>query len=65
MREAVSVDRDALELVDLPLAQGALDRRTRLSPVQDNWLIIKDAPLVEHMSIGADRVSAPPRIETR
>ena len=65
MREAMRVDRDALELVDLPLAQSALDRRPRLSPVQDDRLIIEDAPLVEHVSIGADRIGSPPRIETR
>jgi hypothetical protein len=58
MGEAVGVDRNALELVDLPLAQGAFDGGARLPAVEDDRLIIEDAPLVEYMSIGADRISA-------
>lgn len=65
MREAVRVDRDALELVDLALAQGAFDRRARLASVQDDRLIVQDAPLIEHVSVGAGRIGSPPRIETR
>ena len=37
------VDRDALELVDLALAQSAFDRGARLPAVQDDGLIVEDA----------------------
>ena len=63
MREAVRVDRDAFDPLDLALAQGALDGGAGLPAVQDDRLIIKDAPLVEHMSIGANGIGSPPRVE--
>src|SRR3954467_10195183 len=63
MREAMGVDRDALELIDLPLAQRAFDGGARLPAVQDDRLIIKNAPLVEHMGIGSDRIGSPSRVE--
>jgi len=63
MREPMRVDRNALEPLDLPLAQGAFDSGARLPAVQDNRLIIEDAPLVEHMGVGPDRIGPPPRVE--
>ena len=45
MREPVRVDRDALELRNLALAQGAFDGSARLPAVQDDRLIIENAPL--------------------
>ena len=63
MREAMRVDGDALEPRDLALAQGALDRGAGLPAVEDDRLIIKDAPLVEDMSIGANGIGSPPRVE--
>src|SRR3954451_18302542 len=63
MREAMGVDRDALELIDLPLAQCAFDGGARLPAVQDDRLIIKNAPLVEHMGISSDRIGSPARVE--
>ncbi len=65
MREAVGVDGDAFAPLDLLLAQGAIDGRTHLPAVQHDRLIIEDAPLVEHVRVGADRVGSPPRIEPR
>src|SRR4051794_23817977 len=52
MREPMRVDRDALELRNLALAQGAFDGSARLPPVEDDRLIIENAPLVEHMGVG-------------
>jgi hypothetical protein len=52
MCEAAGVDRDTLELADLALAQSAFDGGTGLAAVQDDRLIIDDAPLVEDMGIG-------------
>ena len=63
MREAVRVDRDALDPLDLALAQGALDGGAGLSAVQDDRLIVEDAPLVEHVGVGPDGIGPPPRIE--
>ncbi len=65
MREAVGVDGHAFDPIDMLLPQGAFDRRSRLPPVQDDRLIVKNAPLVEHMGVGADRVGAPPGVEAR
>jgi hypothetical protein len=65
VREAVGVDRDAFEPRDLTLAQGALDGGADLPAVQDNRLIVEDALLIEHMGIGPDGVSSPPRIDPR
>ena len=63
MREAMRIDGDAFDSLDLALAQGALDGGTGLPAVQDDRLIVEDAPLVEHMGVGPDRVGSPPRIE--
>ena len=41
----------------------ALDRSAGLPAVEDDRLIIKDAPLVEDMSIGANGIGSPPRVE--
>jgi hypothetical protein len=59
MREAAGVDGDALEPRNLALAQGAFDGGTGLPAVQDNRLVIKDAPLVEHMSARSSRCRSP------
>ena len=48
------MDRNALKLVDPALAQSALDGGADLPEVQDDRLIIEDAPLVEHMGVGSD-----------
>ena len=63
MREAVRVDRDALNPLDLALAQGALDGGAGLSAVQDDWLIVEDAPLVEHVSVSPNGKGPAPRID--
>jgi hypothetical protein len=49
---AMRVDRETL---DAGMPQGPLDRRTGLSGAQQDRLIIRDSPLVEHMGVGADR----------
>ena len=46
------------------LAQGTLDRRPRLAPVEDDRLVVDDAPLVEHMGVAADGEGPPARIHT-
>ena len=63
MREAVRVDRDAFDPLDLALAQGALDGGAGLSAVQDDWLIVEDAPLVEHVSVSPNGKGPAPRID--
>lgn len=63
MRKAVRVDGDALDPSDLALAQGAFDSGAGLPAVEDDRLIVKDAPLVEDMSVGPDRVGSAPRVE--
>ena len=52
MREAMGVDGNALEPIDVLLPQGALDGGSRLAAVQDDRLIIENAPLVEYVGIG-------------
>jgi hypothetical protein len=52
MREAVGVDGNALEVGHMLLAQRALDRGARLAPVEDDRLVVKDAPLIEHVPGG-------------
>lgn len=51
--------------IDMLLLQGPFDRRPRLPPAQDDRLIVKNVPLVEHVGVGADRIIAPPGIEAR
>ena len=63
MREAVGIDRHAFDAIDLLLPQGALDGGARLAAVEHDRLIVKNAPLVEDMGVGADGISAPPGIE--
>ena len=63
MREAVGVDGNALEVGHVLLAQRALDRGARLAPVEDDRLVVKDAPLIEHVRVGADCVGAAAWIE--
>ena len=63
MREAMGVDCDAFDPLDLALAQGALDGGAGLSAVQDDWLIVEDAPLVEHMGVSPNGIGPAPRIE--
>ena len=65
MREAVGVDRDALDPLDLLLPQGALDGGAGLAAVQDDRLIVENAPLIEHVGVGADGIGPPPGIEPR
>jgi len=65
MREAVCVDGDALDPLDLALAQGALDRGAGLPAIENDRLIVENAPLVEDMSIGPNSIGSPPRIEPR
>jgi hypothetical protein len=51
VREAVGVDCRTLEPVDLLLPQGAFDSGASLAAVQDNRLIVENAPLIEHMGV--------------
>lgn len=46
MREVMGVDRHAFDAIDLLLPQAALDRRGRLTAVEDDRLIVKNAPLM-------------------
>jgi hypothetical protein len=52
MREAVGVDGDTLEVGHVLLAQRALDRGARLAPVEDDRLIVEDAPPPQSSAIG-------------
>jgi hypothetical protein len=61
--EAVGVDSDALQVGYVLLAQRALDRGTRLAPVENNRLVVEDSPLVEHVRVGADRAGAAAWVE--
>ena len=45
------------------LAQRALDCGACLAPVEDDRLVVQDAPLIEHVRVGADRIGAAAWIE--
>ena len=65
MREAMGVDRHTLELADVLLPQGAFNGGAGLAPVQDDRLIVENAPLIEHVGIGSHCIGPPPGIEPR
>ena len=63
MREPVSVDSEALESAEA-LPQGAFDGGTGLSFVENDRLIVDDAPLIQHVGIGANGECPASRIDT-
>jgi hypothetical protein len=56
MREAMGIDRHAFDAIDLLLPQGTLDRRPCLPAVDDDRLVVKNAPLIEDVGVGADGI---------
>jgi hypothetical protein len=65
MREAVGVDRHTLEPVHVLLPQRTFNGGPRLAAVQDDRLVVENAPPIEHMGVGPDRIGPPPGIEPR
>ncbi len=41
------------------LSNGAFNRRARLTGRQEQWLIVNDAPPIQNMRVGTDRMTAP------
>ncbi len=52
MGEPVRVDRDAF---DFRTVQCTFDCRTSLAVVHQDWAIVEDRPLIEHVGLGPDR----------